>query len=208
MPIGPGSFIAVTPGSGAKLATGPTYTENANVVQDEKVVLGEQYVASYLVTTAPTSTATANSHLLQIMAGASLKVRIRRIEMHQYGLATAATIMDTRLIRLTSAGTGGTGLGVPQADPADAAAGATAMTLPTVKGTEGSILFINRPYMMQTIAASAQLNQPILVWDFDRLHSKPLIIAAGAANGVVVKNVDSVPAAQVTILVWLDEAAF
>ena len=63
-------------------------------------------------------------------------------------------------------------------------------------------------YMMQTVGASAQLNEPILVWDFDRPRSKPLIIAAGTTNGIAIKNVTAVAAGTVYFNVWLDETSF
>lgn len=205
-----GSFIGVTPGAGAKLATGPTYTENANVVQDEKVILGENYLAGYTVQpNANLSTATAASHLLQIMAGASLKVRIRRIEMHQTTAVTTATLMNVLIFRLTSAGTGGTAITPTVVNPADGASGATAMTLPTVKGTEAaSPMYHAAPYMIQTIGASTPFNNPCLVWDFDRARSQPLIIAAGAANGIAIKNEGAVAAGTVRFTVWFDETSF
>ena len=75
------SIVQVTEGSGKKLHTF-NRTIGANSVEDEVVLLGENYLASYMIVAAA-SAATANSHVLQIMAGASLKVRVRRIEVQQ-----------------------------------------------------------------------------------------------------------------------------
>ena len=61
---------------------------------------------------------------------------------------------------------------------------------------------------MQTTGASAQLNNPIAVWDFDRPRSKPLILQAGITNGVAVKNIDAIANATVTVMVWIDETSF
>ena len=199
--------LQVNEGTGKKLHTFQR-TIGANTVEDEVMLLGENYLASYVTGPQANSTATANSHLIQIMAGASLKLRIRRIEMYQVAAATTAVLMDTQLWRLTTAGTGGTSQTPNALDPSDGAAGATVMNLPTAKGTEGTLLLRQFPYMMQTVAASAQLNQPILVWDFDQLRSKPLIIAAGTSNGIAVKNVTAVAAASVTFGIWFDEANF
>lgn len=208
MPVPPGSYTQLPPNStGPKLATGPTYTENSQTVQDEKVILGEQYLASYMIV-ADASTATVNSHLIQIMAGASLRVRVRRIEIHQLVMATTAAIMSVGFYRLTTAGTGGGAVTPGSLDPADAASGATAMTLPTGKGTEGTLIAAVAPYMMQTVGASAQLDQPIVVLDFDRLRSKPLIIAAGTTNGLAIKNLTAIAGGQVRIDVWIDEASW
>lgn len=204
------SFVNVTEGSGKKLHTF-NRTIGANDVHDEAVILGEQYLASYMATPntlGGVTTATANSHLFQIMAGSSLKVRIRRIELMQLAMATTVLMMETRLYRLSTAGTGGTAHTPAPLDPSDSASGATCMTLPTAKGTEGSIVAWGAPYMMQTLTASAERDQPIAVWDFDRPRSKPLIIAAGTANGIAVKNVTAVAAATILFNVWFDESNF
>lgn len=202
-----GSFIGVTPGAGAKLATGATYTENANVVQDEKVIFGEQYVGSYVLGTT-TITPAALGHALQMMAGASLKVRVRRIEVHQSAAATAAAIMELAIIRLTSAGTGGTVQGTSNLDTTDGGSGATAMTLPTVKGAEGALIWWGEAYLIQTVGASTPFVNPIFVVDFDRPRSKPLIIPAGTANGFCVRSTAAHAGATVRINVIFDETSF
>jgi hypothetical protein len=143
------------------------------------------------------------------MAGASLKVRVRRIEIHQYQAATAAAIMITQLYRLTTAGTGGTVITTQPLDTTDPAAGATAMTLPTVKGTEATNPTAwAGPIMWQTIGASSSFPTPAVVWDFDRPRTKPLILQAGATIGIAIKNVTAIAAGGVVIMVWLDESNF
>lgn len=204
------SIVQVTEGTGKKLHTNSRVI-GANTVEDEVVLLGENYLSTYVAngtSVASVSLATANSHVVQIMAGATFKVRIRRIEVYQIAVATAAAIVPFGLFRLTTAGTGGTVNGVTVLDPSDGAAGATCMTLPAVKGTEGATLWSGSAYVMQTVAASAQLNEPILVIDFDRPRSKPVIIAAGVANGVALKVQAAVAAATVQFNVWLDETSF
>lgn len=201
------SVIGITEGSGK---FGHTYQRviGANTVEDGVVLLGENYLASYTAQSGDVSTATLNSHLYAVMAGASLKVRVRRIEVYLSAPATTAALMSLALYRLSTAGTGGTAVTPNPLDTTDAASGATSMTLPTVKGTEGVLMWASMPYMMQTIGASAQLNQPIAVIDFDRLRSKPLIIAAGAANGFALKNLTAIAGATVRTTVWLDETNF
>lgn len=201
------SLVAVTPGAGKNLHTF-NRTTSAGSVEDEVVLLGENYLASYTISDDARVVTTAASHPLQVMAGASLKVRIRRIEIFQSVLATAASLLEVRLYRLTTAGTGGGAL-VPQPlEQGEVASGATAMTLPTAKGTEAALIAVAKPYLMQTLAASAQLNQPIVVWDFDRPRSKSLVINAGAANGIAIKNVNAVAGASIGVMVWLDESSF
>lgn len=204
----PEGIVQVTEGTGKKLHTFQRVI-GANTVEDEVVLYGEQYTATYIAgMTPPASTATLASHLFQLMAGATLKVRVRRIEMHISTPATAAALADIQLLRLSTAGTGGTAANPVAFDSTDATAGATGMVLPTVKGTEGTLLIRAYPYMIQTIAASAGPTNPVLVWDFDRPRSKPLIIAAGAANGIAVKNAVAIAGATVLTLVWLDETNF
>src|SRR3989304_5291143 len=156
------SFIEVTESSGKKLWTDTTVV-GADTKHAELLKLAEAHsgvASSTIANSVGASTATANSHLLQIMAPASLKVRVRRIEMWQTAMVTAALLMQTALYRLTTAGTGGTSV-TPQAlDPTDTP-GATAMTLPSSKGTEGALIAYAAPYMMQTLPASDQLKQPV-----------------------------------------------
>jgi hypothetical protein len=200
------SIVQVTEGAGKKLHTNSRVI-GANTVEDEVVILGEQYLATYTVLAAP-STATANSHLIQVMAGAALKVRIRRIDVSQFQLATAAAIMDLVVVRLTTAGTGGA-VGTPTPlETTDAASGATSMALPTVKGTEGAVVDAGNAYLMQTAGASTPQVQPLWTWDFDRPRSKPLILQAGTTVGIAVKNLTAHAGGGVRIRVLFDETNF
>lgn len=201
------SVISVTEGAGKKLRTW-NRTVGANSVEEEYVLLGEPGVSSYLTFTNGASTAVANTHLAQLMAGAGLNVRVRRIEVHQAAAATAAVLADIRVIRLTTAGSGGTAMLRNPLNPAASAAGATAQSVPTAKGTEGSHIAIARPYLIQTIGASTPFTNPIVVWDFDRLRAEPLIIAAGSTNGICVSNQAAYAGATVSIMVWFDETSF
>lgn len=200
-----GTYIGVTPGSGAKMATGPTYTENANIIQDQKVIEGEHYNATYTVTTGVVSIATANSHALEIMAGASLNVRIRRIEIWQTSAITAAALVSLALYRLTSAGNTGGAVTPRPLDTSDGASGCTALTLPTNKGTEDVLIAQAHPYFIQTIGASTPIAGPAVVWNFDGPRIKPLLIALGTSNGIAIKNTAAYAGANVNIIVYLDE---
>jgi hypothetical protein len=204
------SFVNVTEGSGKKLHTWQR-TIGANNVEDEYVLQGEPALASYVAigpAGTPSSTGTANSHLLQIMAGSSLKVRIRRIEVYQAGLATTAALCTLVIQRLSTAGTGGSAGSSAPLDTTDAAAGLSTMALPTAKGTEASLVAHAVVYLMQTVGASSQLSEPCLVLDFDTPRSKPLVIPAGTANGIAIKNLTAVAGATVYINVYADESSF
>lgn len=167
---------------------------------------GEPYLASYRVNTSTAvALATANSHLLQIMAGASLRVGIRRITVYQAVNASAIAINQWGVYRLTTAGTGGTSITPASLDPADAASGATAMTLPSSKGTE-STLIEYRHATLHTTAATVDLN-PLAIFDFTTERTKALWIAAGTSNGIALKNISSDAAGTVRIVAELVESA-
>jgi hypothetical protein len=201
-------IIQYTPGSGGKLHSFDR-TIGANTVQDQAVVIGEQYLAEYTVATiTPVSLATANDHVLQIMAGSSNRLRIRRIEVSQSALATTAGINQFAIYRLTTAGTGGTSITPQLLDPADSAAGATAMTLPSAKGTEGALLWSGTGVLTQTVSATPSMNEKVLAIDFDGLRQKPIHVASGTSNGIALKNITARAAATVVVTAWFDESSF
>lgn len=206
----PESIVQVTEGTGKKLHTWQKVI-GANTVEDEVVVLGDQYVASYVaLTTGAVSFATALSHPMQIMAGASLKVYIRKVIVYQIGLATAASTGTITLTRLTTAGTGGTAVTPNPFESADGASGATAMTLPTVLGTLGVSMAIGQAYFHQTLPTFASGAEPMKIFerDFDRLRNKALVIPAGAANGIAVRLVNGISPATGLVEVHFTESAF
>lgn len=201
-------FINLTEGSGKKAHTFQRVI-GANTVEDEYVLVGEQSLASYNIVTAAAgiSTATANSHLLQIMAGASLHVLVRRIRVFQLAVVTTAAIDALEIVRLTTAGTGGTAITPAPRDPADAASGATAMTLPTVKGTEGTFVDRATAQWTQTIAtqAGAGLNTLVSEFSWEDLRLKGLRIAAGTANGIALKNPTARAGGTVIVVAYITE---
>jgi hypothetical protein len=201
------SIVQINEGTGKKLAAA-TYTENAQVVYDQKFIPGEFYLASYSVVAEAVSIATANDHVLQIMAGASLNVRIREIKIEQAANATGAGAKSLQVLRLTTAGTGGTAITPSKFDTSDAASGATAMTLPTVKGTESTLLKSTIMVFRQAISATSggQLDDDF-TW-VQKPNEKPLIIPAGVANGIAIKIVNATAGSTVTVNVELVETSF
>ena len=191
------SFIQVTSGAGPKLSTGPTYTDNAgNVVQTQKVFLGEPYEATFTCLASGFSGTASGAHLLQVMAGGSLNVRIKEIVVKQVAASTSsAGGLDIQFLRLTTAGTGGTTVTPRSFDTTDSI-GATSMFLPTVKGTEGAILWEEGLWCATATATSPTSIQ----WDSEE-NGKPIIIPAGTANGLAVKLVSPGFATGVTITV-------
>lgn len=69
-------------------------------------------------------------------------------------------------------------------------------------------MYTSECYFMQTLGASTPFAEPIWVVDFDRARSKPLIIAAGATNGICLKILNGTAGATALINVWIDESNF
>lgn len=201
-----GDSIQVTEGSGKRMATGATYTENAQTVRDEKVILGEPYLAAYVLNSGVIAVSTTAAHTFQIMAGASLKVRILGIRVEQDGLASAASILRLQGFRLTSAGTGGTAFTPAPLDPGDSAAGATGMTQPSAKGTEGTRLF---DAIVPLVSAWPNVAPAWEQWFTPDKGLKPIVIPAGTANGFVLKvNAGITTNPSVTMSYWFTETPF
>jgi hypothetical protein len=198
------SLVALTEGSGKNLHTFQRVI-GSNTVEDQAVLLGEPYLATYTTIGASVLTTTTASHALQIMAGASLKVRIKRIVIQQTAAAGAAATLYLSMIRLSTAGTGGGSPAMMPADPSDAAAGATAMTLPTVKGTEaGAAALWSTPFPI----LAAQPLTSRFEYDWSHTFAKPIIIAAGVANGVCFKIGTGIATSAIDIVVELVETNF
>jgi hypothetical protein len=202
------SFINVTEGSGKKAHTFQR-TIGANNVEDDVVIAGEPYLATYTFQTSNTSVGTAAAHALQIMAGASLHVYVRLFLVTQSVVATTAALARLNIVRLTTAGTGGTVVTPSSFDTGDAAAGATGMTLPTVKGAEGASLWLQAAMYIQTVPTGGPASAPTLFdRDYRNVRSKSIRIPAGAANGIAVKVTDAVAGANVVLMAEIVEANF
>lgn len=201
------SFYNATQGAGLKLHTYQV-TIGANDVDDEIVRLGDQYLGSYVIDTPAVSIATASDHVLQIMAGATNKVWLRRLRVYQVGLATTAAVWQWQLFRLTTAGTGGGSVATDKLDESDAAAGAAGLTLNTVKGTEGTRLYSGSAGLIQTVPTGG-FDPLILDLDFDKNpRLKPVRIAAGTTNGVALKATTGHAGATVQVVAELTEQSW
>lgn len=197
------TFFQVTAGAGTKLHTF-TRTVGVDTVHEGVYVPGLSPYPTYSASAVGISTATAAAHTCQLMAGGALNVYVVRIRIAQRALATTSTVQQFEIRRLTTAGTGGTAV-TPQAyDATDAAAGAAGMTLPTVKGTEGALLHVLTVGLTQTAPV---LNTSADEWD-PAPYSKPIRIAAGTTNGIVIKNVTAIAAATVDVTYEFFELAY
>jgi hypothetical protein len=201
------SLVQVTEGSGKKLHTWQR-TIGANAVEDEVILHGEPYLATYVIApVASVSLATANDHIFQVMAGSSLHVLVRRIRLYQTVAATTANYDQFSLLRLTTAGTGGTALTPAPLDTSDSAAGCTAMTTPTAKGSESTQVGRMAAILEQT-APTAGASVVLAEWDFEKLRGKALRIPSGTANGIALKNITASAGAQVQFEIIVSELNF
>lgn len=199
------SIVQVTEGVGKKLHTWSRVV-GASTVEDEFVLPAEYPLPSYTTIALVISFATVNDHILQLMAGAALNVRIRRIRITQHAGATAAAAGAINVVRLTTAGTGGTVVTPRRNVSADAAAGATAMTLPTVKGTEGDMWWAESYNARQTPPAGGGPNV-IFEW-LQHPGEEPLTIAAGVTNGIAIKSTVAIAAMTGNVVIEFVETAF
>jgi len=168
-------------------------TSGADTVETYLASQHEPHLATYTVQSGGAVAAlTANDHTLQIMAGATLRVHLRRLLLYQVANAAADASFQFSLFRLTTAGTGGTAITPRPMDTADAAAGATAITLPTAKGTEGVVLWTGRVFIDNSVIVFGGAAHPLLDldWRRDPLTKCP-IIPAGTSNGLALKQINN-----------------
>jgi hypothetical protein len=180
------SYVSFDEGTARKVRTFQR-TDGANTVEEWMYAPSEPPLASYTITALNIAGVTADSHLLQVMAGASLRVGIRRITVYQRAAASTTRQARIGIYRLSSAGTGGSAITPDPLDPADAASGATSATLPTGKGTEGVDVGGLHNGIIQSTITNQTVN-PLFDVDFGRDREKALWIAAGTSNGIAIKN--------------------
>jgi hypothetical protein len=181
-------------------------TIGANGIEDQFVLAGLQSYATYTASTAVISFAVAADHLCAWMAGSTNNVYLRYLAVYARVAAGTATNGEAILVRLTSAGTGGTAITPAPMDTTDAAAGATAMSLPTAKGTETTMLWRGTIPLPATMAALAA---PILELDWRNFDiTKSPRIAAGTSNGIALKHVTGVATATGVVYAELVELPY
>jgi len=201
------SIIQVAPDSTGKKLHTWSYPVGANTVEDEVVVQGPQPWPTYVAVAGSVSIATANDHIMCLNAGASLKLRIIRIRLEQSSNATASATGTFQLLRTTTgAPTGGTAVTPAPYDTADTA-GATARTLPAVKGTESTMLNQQAVTMRQTVAAAGTQVDDGWEWVYNG-HGKPIIVPAGTTNGLVIKSITAIAGCTVNVSIEFVETAF
>jgi len=198
------SYVSFDEGSTKKVRTFQR-TDGVDTVHEWMYAQSESLFDTYSVVATGIAGATANSHLVEIMAGASNRVGIKRILIYQVAAANAAAAFAFDILRLTTAGTGGSAVTPSPLDPASSASGATAMTLASSKGTEG-VNFGGRHRGAISATVTSIGLQPVLDLTFGDNNQKPLYIAAGTSNGLVIKNPAADSAVTFDIYLSLIEA--
>lgn len=202
------SLVQVTEGVGKKLHTAQR-TVGANNVEDEYTLPGEYDLPTYTVVAANISIGTSGDHIIALNAGASLKVRIRRITVEQAANATAAGSVRVTVVRTTTTTpTGGSAITPAPHETSDVASGAVARSLPTVKGTETVTLGTGYLTLRQAVSATGAVSDDApYVWT-QMPNSKPFIIPVGATNGIVIKVGTGVAGATVDATIEFVELAY
>lgn len=186
------SSLAVTAGSGSNLRTDDK-TISATTVKQQVVLQGDASRATYTATATAISCATGSKHLMIVQGDGSNYTRIHRIYIATRGAGTAG-VLDIRVLRTSTAGTGGTSVNARPFDAADTDPyGGTCMTLPTANGTEGNQLLQRA---IPTYAATGSVGST--EWRADD-KSKPIIIGTATSNGICLKLVTGIASITVDI---------
>ena len=196
------SFVQVNEGTGKKLHTYQKVV-GANTVEDEIVVLGEPYLPSYAARAAAIAANATGDRLFALIAGATLPVRIWRIEVWQDTAAAATAYQLLNFRRITSP-TGGTANTPQPFDTTSAAAGASLSAKPTA-GTLGTIFF---SLNLQVGAATSLLpDRAMAVWDAS-INRQPIIIPAGTSNSFGCSIASAIATVTYGVNVYFDETSF
>lgn len=153
---------------------------------DQFMLHGEQPYATFTAQ-AVVRANTANSHLMFLQGDGTNYIRVRRLTLRAANIATAASTLDIRVYRTSTAGSGGTTVNARSFDEADGAHGGTIQTLPTSKGTEGNQLLSMR---LGVPASNPITREHEVVWT-EQDRAKPIVFGNGTANGIAIKNINS-----------------
>ena len=174
------SELLVTPGSGLSLRT-DTKTISATTRHQQFVLQGDASNATYTAIGISCALAVSGDHLLILQGDGSNYTRIHRITIRGATPGTAG-VADIRVLRTSTAGSGG---GTVNARPFDSAdtdpyAG-VCMTDPTSRGTEGNQLL---QFRLPVYAATG--SSGVVEWVAND-KAKPIIIGTATSNGICVK---------------------
>jgi hypothetical protein len=199
------SALPVSGGSGHNVSTW-SRTKSATTYKEQITLPGEYHENTYFVSALDVSAANTGDGLLQIMAASGTYTRIRGIWVHEAALGGAANALAVDIIRITTAGTGGTTVTARPHDSGDSAFGGACMSgiASANSGTEGVTLRRGR---LAVVAAQPVNMDSSWSWIQHPL-TKPIIIPAGTSNGIEIKNVVGRASVTVDIHVELVETSW
>jgi hypothetical protein len=165
----------------------------------QRHVAGWSSDPTYVVRASGISTATTADHLLQVMADGTNYSRVLRYRITPTDdIPAAATVLLVTLVRLSTAGTGGSAVTPRGYDPADSAYGGGAQTLPSSKGTEGNALIQHR---IPLPAAHPFVSTPAM-WTWEASpFGKPIIFGTSTSSGLCWKVDTGIASCTVDVIV-------
>ncbi len=167
----------------------------SSTAKESQFVLEEEAVrATYSAIATSVSTATSSSHMLSINGDGTNYVRLRRLNITQTVAAGAATLANIQIVRISTLASGGGAITARPYDAGDSAFGGTAQSLPSSKGTEGTVLWIGRLWLTNSIAA-----QPNTIEWVARSNMKPIIFGTATTDGIVIKIATGIASGQVDV---------
>lgn len=173
-------------------------TIGGTAVDAQVILTGESAMPTYTAIASNIVLTTANAHLLQIMGDGTNYCRLRSVSLAQSTLSGAVNTAMIAIYRLSTAGTGGSAVSSYPFDAADTSPyGGGAMTLPTVKGTEGTLLY---QFRLGVTATNPMNSNDQLLW-VPTDDQKPIIWGTSIANGIAFKIVGNVATAAVDCIV-------
>ena len=155
--------------------------------------------ATYTLLASSIATTTSASHILQVMGDGTNYGRLHRLKVQQVTLAGAEALAQLQIVRLETAGTGGSAVSARPFDLADTDPyGGGGMTLPSSKGTEGDVLLQER--MLLIDSAIDDVGGPYARWEwYANDFAKPIVFGNGTADGLALKIVTGIATSTVDV---------
>lgn len=200
------SSLGYTDGAGKNIHTDQrTYSGTAK--EDQYFLFAQPTAVTYTAVATGIATTTSASHLMIVQADGTNYTRIKGIWVGQRALAGAVATAQLQVLRTTTAGTGGSSISAYPLDGGDTSPYAgVVMTLPSSKGTEGVALVYGN---LGLAAANPVTTANEFVWPkWNRLGSKPIVLAPATGNGICIKIVTGIATSTVDIMVDFEVTAF
>lgn len=189
------SSIGVTEGTDKYLHTN-SRSIGGTARQEQATFPAQSPNATFSVVADDVSVATANDHILQIMADGTNYSRLVGFTLEPTDDVPAADdILKVSLYRVTTAGTGGSSIGEGSYDDSESYSG-DIQSIPSSKGTEGSLLWTG--YLPVDSAYAGVNGQRMLRWE-PKPSAKPIVFGPDTTDGLVWKVIDAVASCAVCI---------